>query len=197
MFPRKWLVLAVVVVALPSLAGCNLKDWWDINGTFRVEVSTGNNANSRIGDFQSLKLGIYDLSLKQEGEVNPALFAFRDEPLVIDMVRMGREGGTMPVIETVRSLRPVTAVTIRVSVIEAIDATGKSLPACFPNQPVESRPCVSTPLNGAYRIDDQPFSPPRGGSATFVFPILVKYAANVNEYFISTDSTLVKVTTEK
>lgn len=183
---RLGLVLLVVALST-SLAGCNVRDWWDLKGTYQVDARPLSPSESAIGDFQKLTLAISEVSLKQEGELTPHLFGFGDDPLLLDMVDLGTKGESVPLAKTTRIIRPMTAVTVRLYVVEAIDAQGRSLPACFPGEPVESRPCVSTPVNGAYRLDTVPWSAPRGGSATFLFPIAVQYSASANEYYIQAD----------
>jgi hypothetical protein len=193
---RRLPVLALVLALSVSLSGCNARDWWDLKGTYHVELAPIAD-NSAMGDFQKLTIAVYGVSLKQEGEINPHHFTFSPEPLFVDMVDLANKGERQPLAQMKSVIRPVTSVTIRIAVAEAIDASGKSLPPCFPGEPVESRPCVSTPKNGAYLIDTIPFSPPRGGSVTFGFPLLIQYAPQANEYFIQTDDPLATVETEK
>lgn len=190
------MVLALLLVAVASLAGCNVRDWWNLEGTFKVEIAAVGPGESALGDFQKLTLAVYQVSLKQEGELNTHLFAFQPEPLAVDLVELHESGKGLPVAEMKKVIRPVTATTIRISVVEAIDASGRSLPACYPGEPVESRPCVSAPRNGAYTVDDHPFSPPRGGAATFRFPFAVQYSPQANEYYIQADPALVEIVTE-
>lgn len=194
---RRFGLVLLTLTLTASLAGCNVRDWWDLRGDFHVEVRPLSSSQSAIGDFQKLTLAIQEVSLKQEGELNAHLFGYGDEPLLVDMVELGEKGLALPVVETNRIIRPMTSVTVRLYVVEAIDAQGRSLPACFPGQPVESRPCVSTPINGAYTLDTVPFSPPRGGSVTFSFPLAVQYSASAREYYIQADDALIQVTTDR
>lgn len=192
--PRALRVMLVVAL-VPALAGCNFSDWWNLRGTVYVELTPVGSAKSEIGDFRALKIAVYGVSLKKAGAVEPYEFSFGTDPLIIDMVGLGKSGDRVRLVENVTNLREFESVTIRIEVVDAVDASGKTLPACHPGQPVASRPCVSTPVNGAYRIERN-FSPPRGGSATFVFPIAVQFDQPSNEYYIQSDPTAAEVLTD-
>jgi hypothetical protein len=191
--PRALRVLLVLAL-VPALAGCNFADWYKQRGTVYVELAP--QAAGAISDFRVLKVAVYGVSLKKLGGVEPYEFAFTEAPLIVDLVQTSKAGQTIPLVENKTNLRAFESVTIRVDVAEAIDASGKSLPGCHPGQPVESRPCVSTPVNGAYRVE-RSFSPPRGGSATFYVPLGVQFTASANEYFIQLDPNAVRIETDE
>lgn len=180
--PRALRVLLLVAL-LPALAGCNFSDWYNQRGTVVVELAPVGPTGTALSDFQSLKVAIYGVSMKKQGGLEPNEYTFGDAPLVVDLVAHGRAGTRVPLVENKTNLRSFESVTVRLELVEAITAAGRSLPGCHPGQPVESRPCVSTPVNGAYRAE-RLFSPPRGGSLTFGFPLAVQYNAPVNEYYI-------------
>lgn len=185
--PLRPLLLATMVVATSALAGCNLRDWWDIQGTIKVTIVPQGPTNTSLDDFKTLKIALYGVSLKQTGNIDTMEFSYGDDPLIIDMVARGRAGESVQVAETKASLRAIESVTIHIEVVDAVDAAGKSLPACHPGEPVASRPCVSTPKNGAYRLTEVSFSPPRGGEVTYGFPLAVLLNPRANEYFIQAD----------
>lgn len=193
-FPR--LARALLVLALvPALAGCSFSDWYHQRGTVYVELAPQGPAGTALGDFQKLTIAVYGVSMKKIATVEPYEFSFGDSPLLVDLVQHGRAGTTLPLVENKTNLRAFESVTIRIDVVEAVDASGRSVPGCHPGQPVASRPCVSTPVNGAYRAERQ-FSPPRGGEATFLLPLGVQFAADVNEYYIQLDPDAVDITTK-
>ena len=193
-FPRALRVLLVLAL-VPSLAGCSFSDWWNLKGTVYVDLAPQAPGKSSINDFRTLKVAVHGVSLKKAGAVDPYEFSYGTEPLIVDMVAAGKAGNRIRMVENKTTLREFESVTVRIEVIDAVDASGKTLPACHPGQPVASRPCVSTPVNGAYRIE-RDFSPPRGGTATFVFPLAVHYSQDSNEYFIQGDGTLAEVVTD-
>lgn len=180
--PRAFRVLLVLAL-VPALAGCSFPDWYKQRGTVYVELAPQGVAGTALGDFKKLTIGIHGVSLKKAGGVEPYEFAFGESPLLVDMVEAGKAKRTFPLVENKTNLRAFESVTVRIEFIEAIDAAGKSLPGCHPGQPVASRPCVSTPVNGAYRAERQ-FSPPRGGEITFQFPLSVQFSPGANEYYI-------------
>ena len=184
--------LLLVLALVPALAGCSFPDWYKQRGTVYVELAPQGPAGTALGDFQKLSIAVYGVSMKKLGTVEPYEFAFTGSPLVVDMVEKGRAKATIPLVENKTNLRAFESVTVRIDVIEAVDASGKSIPGCHPGQPVESRPCVSTPVNGAYRAERQ-FSPPRGGEVTFRFPLAVQFSATANEYYIQLDPTAIEL----
>jgi hypothetical protein len=183
--PRAFSLL-VLVALLPALAGCSFTDWYKQRGTVYIELAPEGSAGTALGDFRKLTIAVYGVSLKKVGSVEPYEFSFGESPLLVDLVERGRAGTTVPLAENVTNLRAFETVTVRIDVVEALDAGGKGVPGCHPGQPVPSRPCVSTPVNGAYRAERQ-FSPPRGGDVTFRFPLSVQFDASANEYYIQMD----------
>lgn len=193
-FPRALRVLLVLAL-VPALAGCSFTDWYKQRGTVYVQLAPQGPAGTALGDFQKLTVAVYGVSMKKVGTVEPYEFSFGASPLVVDLVQHGRAGTTIPMVENKTNLRAFESVTVRIDVVEAVTASGATIPGCHPGQPVASRPCVSTPVNGAYRAERQ-FSPPRGGEATFLFPLGVQFSANVNEYYIQLDPTAIRIVTD-
>lgn len=187
--PRALRVLLVLAL-VPALAGCSFPDWYKQRGT--VYVSLDPQTSDALNDFQSLKIVVFGVSMKKLGGVEPYEFSFGDSPLIVDLVQTARSDEIIPLVENKTNLRAFESVTVRVDVAEALDASGRTVPGCHPGQPVASRPCVSTPVNGAYRID-RSFSPPRGGSVTFYLPLGVQFNSGANEYFIQLDPNAARI----
>lgn len=183
--PRALRVL-VLLALVPALAGCSFPDWYKQRGTVYVDLAPLAATDTAINEFQSLKVQVFGVSLKKLGVVEPYEFTFGQPALVVDLVKEARAGAKVPMVVNKTNLRAFESVTVRLDVVEAVTASGATIPGCHPGQPVASRPCVSTPTNGAYRIERQ-FSPPRGGEIRFEFPLLVHFNAAVNEYYIATD----------
>lgn len=192
--PRAFSLL-VLVALLPALAGCSFSDWYHQRGTAYVELAPQGPAGTALGDFKKLSVAVYGVSMKKVGSVQPYEFAFGDSPLVVDLVEHGKARTTVPLVENVTNLRAFEWVTVRIDVVEALDAAGKPVPGCHPGQPVASRPCVSTPVNGAYRAE-RAFSPPRGGEVTFRFPLAVQFDAQGDEYYIQMDPDAVEIVSD-
>lgn len=180
-------VLLALLVATPALAGCNFADWYNQRGTVKVELVAVGADQSAIEDFETLKIAVYGVSLKQAGSIQTQEFTFGGSPLIVDLAATASADQRIPLAQTTLSLRQVESVTLRIEVVEAVDASGTVLPACHPGEPVESRPCVSTPRNGAYREENRPFSAERGGTIVYGFPLAVQYDQPTNEYYIQTD----------
>lgn len=191
MAPSRAMQVLLVLVATSALAGCNVKNWYNQEGIVHVALAPVGPQESALNDFRSLKVGILGVSIKQLGTVSPKNYAFPDGPLMVDLVAAGRAGETIPLTQEKFNIRAIESVTITLQVLEAIDAAGKVLPNCHPGEPAESKPCVSTPINGAYRSAEKSFSVPRGGEVKFDFPLAVQYGDR--EYFIQHDPSLVVI----
>lgn len=186
-----------------SLAGCNLKDWWELEGTATIGVTALQRDASPVegyqpalNEFTTLKLGVVGLSVKQAGELNPRHFSYQGQPLIIDLVEASKRDGVTPLIVEKGPLRAYQNVTVTVIGIEAITASGQSLPFCFPGQKNVTKPCVSIPANGAYRHGERPFSAPRGGTVEFGMAFEVLYNAMAKEYVIFRDPAQAVITTD-
>lgn len=185
---RRALVPLLLVIVLPAFAGCNVKDWYNQNGTVEIDMKPMGTSNTSLGDFRVLKIAVYDVTAKQIDSANPQSFSFTSggqAPLIVDLV--GKAGQAIPLASFHTNLRAIESVTIHIDVVEAVDAAGKSLPGCHPGQPVVSKPCVATPADLGYRAAEKSFSPPRGGKVVFGFPLAVR--AGGGEYFIQYDPT--------
>ncbi|GEM_PF-3887667 len=185
--PRRVALLALVLVATPMLAGCNFQQWARQEGTVNVFVAPLSPAKSNANDFQRLKVGIIGVSIKQVGSIDTKEFTYGSDPKIIDLVAAGRSGEKSKVASTVIPIRAVESVTVRIEVEDAVDAAGKTIPSCHPGEPVTSKPCISTPANGAYRIQEKPVAIPRGGAVDAYFPLAVLFDSASNEYFIQAD----------
>jgi hypothetical protein len=191
---RRALLLVLVLVATPMLAGCNLPQWLREQGTVKVFVAPLAASKSRANDFQHLKIGVIGVSLKPLDSIDTKEFVYTGDPRVIDLV--ADAGKPVEVVSTVQLIRPIEAITVRIEVEDAVDASGHTLPSCHPGEPVASKPCVSTPANGAYSIDQKPVAIPRGGTVDADFPLAVLYDAGSKEYFIQSDPAFFTTTNE-
>ena len=189
--PRGALALALVLLAVP-LAGCNFRDFYNQEGTFHVVLVPQGPENSSLTDFRSLKIAIYGVSVRQQLTVQSKEFSFGDTPLVVDFLETALKGERVPLATGKQNLRAVDNVTLRLDVIEALDAQGKTIPTCHEGEPVERFPCFYMPDNNAYRLGEPQFAPPRGGSVTFGFPLAVQSVTQNGdtEYFFVGDPAL-------
>lgn len=178
---------------MPALAGCNVKDWYNQNGTVRIQLRSISGEQSLEDHFQSVKVALYGVTLRQRDAVNPENFAF-DEPKIVDVVTLAKEGEEVGITEFKTSLLPTVRVQLKVVVIEAIDAAGVSMQVCRRDDAIERFPCFYQPPGD--NLDyDKPFAPPRGGMVIVHFPVAVKYAqqGTVSEYFLFADPALVEL----
>lgn len=196
--PRQALAVACLLAAVP-LAGCNFKDFYNQNGTFHVVLVPQGPENSSITDFRSLKVAIYGVSVRQQLNIQSKEFSFGDAPLVVDFLDKALKGERVPLATGKMSLRAVDNVTVRLDVIEAVDAQGNDVPTCYEGEPVEAFPCFFMPANNAYRLAEPQFAPPRGGTVTFGFPLAVKSVTleGDTEYFFVGDPALAIIEKER
>lgn len=194
--PRRALVLALVVLVTPMLAGCNFQQWAKQEGTVSIFIAPVSPSQSQSNDFQHLKIGILGVSIKQVNVLDPREFTYGNDPKIIDLVAGGAKGEKTKVASTSLPIRAVESVTVRIEIEDAVDASGKAIPGCHPGEPVPSKPCVSTPANGAYRIQEKPVAIPRGGAVDAYFPLAVLYDKASNEYFIQSDPALFQTVNE-
>ncbi|HET6404634.1 MAG TPA: hypothetical protein VFH78_08295 [Candidatus Thermoplasmatota archaeon] len=191
---RKALLLALLVV-MPAFAGCNVKDWYNQMGTVRIQVRVIGDENSLVGQFQSVKVALYGVTLRQAGDaLNPKFFSFGDQPKIVDLVTFAREGEEIPITEFRTNLRATERVQLKVVVIEAIDAAGNPLEICRETSRPARFPCFFQYTDDALYYE-KPFSPPRGGEVIVHFPIAVKYASRgaASQYFLFADPALVEL----
>lgn len=202
MTARQRVLVALLVLLLPAMAGCNARDWWDVQGTLQIGVTAIDPDESSIegyrpalSEFSALRIAIVGVSLKQAGELNPRHFLFEEEPLVVDLVDLESRGAVVPLVEEKVNLRAIESVTLTIAGIEAKTAAGADLPFCYPGQKGVEKPCVSMPASGTYRHNEVPFSPPRGGSVEFAMALEVLYSPQANEYVIFRDPTQARIET--
>ena len=186
--PRHAVALALVVLAVP-LAGCNFKDFYNQSGTFHIHLVPQGPENSSITDFRTLRVAVYGVSVKQQLTVQTKEFSFGDAPLVVDFLDAALKGERIPLATGKQNLRAVDNVTLRLDVLEAVDAQGNEVPTCHEGEPVERFPCFFMPDNNAFRLSEPHFAPPRGGEVTFGFPLAVKSVTvrGDTEYFFLGD----------
>ena len=180
---------------MPAMAGCNLKDWYDQKGDVRIQLRPLGDEHSLVDQFKSVKVALYGVTLRQGRAVNPDFFGY-EEPKIIELVSMAREGEELTVTQFTTSLLPTVRVQFKAVVIEAIDAAGNSLEVCRPSDRPERFPCFYQPADDSFEpVDLKPFSPPRGGMVIVHIPMAIKYAQQglVSEYFLFSDPALVEL----
>lgn len=187
-FPRKALFLALLVLT-PLTAGCNVKDWYNQNGTVTLELNVLGPKNTSLDNLRSVKVAIYGATVRQFSSADARHFTYpTNDPKIVDLVQKGKDGERVPIANFKISIRAVESVTVRMEVFEAIDAAGNALEICRLRDKPERFPCFFIPDNSAYQYYEKPFAPPRGGEVVVGFPLAIKYAARgrVSEYYIST-----------
>lgn len=191
------LLLALLLVATPLLAGCNAKDWYDHRGQVYLEVMPVKGENSSIDSFQTLRVALYGASVKQVGSIDTHEYTWGDSPLVVDLAELARKGEGVPITSFRMSLRAIESVTLRLDVLEAVDARGKNLQVCRIGDTVREWPCFFMPDNGAFRYSDKAIPIPRGGTIEVHFPLEVKYTTRDtrSQYYLDTDPS--KIVLEK
>lgn len=178
-------VLLAVLLLSTTLAGCNVQDWYNHMGTVNVSLAPTGVQESRIGDFQTVSVALYGVSVKQVDSINTKEFSYGDQPLVVDLAKLARDRERLPITQFKMNLRAVETITLRMEVLEAVDASGRSLEICRPGDEIERFPCFAVPDNGAYVYDDKPFSPQRGRVLNVGLPLDLQYldSGPRNEYY--------------
>lgn len=179
---------------MPAFAGCSFQDWYNQNGTVRIELHVPTGEGTRIDEFRSLRVAVYGISLRQL-QAQPQHFAFEPDPLVVDLVQTAKEGDRVPMAQFKTNLLATERVAVRMVTLEAITSTGENLEICNLETTVERFPCFYQPDNSALVYEDRPFSPPRGGEVTLGFPVIVAFEqqGRASEYFLQADPTKVIV----
>jgi hypothetical protein len=190
---RRAAVIAIILVLTPLLAGCNASLWLKQQSVVNIWVAPQPASKSALNDFQTLKLGVLSIAVRQGQDLQPQNFAFNGDPKVLDMVQGGNPQ-PVKVVSTTMSLRAISAITVRVEGEDAVRARGDSLQWCYPGKPGVKEPCVSIPQNGGYVIDNHPVVLARGNTVDVYFPLSVQFDGT--EYFIQTDSALLRQSTE-
>lgn len=179
------------------MAGCNVKDWYNKNGTVRLQLDIQDAQTSSLDSFRSVMVAIYGASIKQAGDaLNPPQdFTFGSDPLIVDIVQKGKAREVIPLAEFKTNLRATERVLVRIVVFEAIDAAGAPMEVCRVTDTPEKFPCFYQPAGDALLYEEKDFSPPRGGTVIVHFPIAIKYAqqGRVAEYFLHADPALVQL----
>ena len=195
--PRRALLFAILLV-MPAFAGCDVKDWYNQNGTVRVQLEIQGAKGNHLDEFRSIKAAIYGVMLKQSGEsLNLKQFTFGTDPKIIDIVESGKKAESIGLTEFKTNLRATDRVAIRMAVFEAIDAAGNSMQVCKQTDTPDHFPCFYQPdddlLSFQADVEQKSFAPPRGGTVIVHFPLAVKYAqqGRVAEYFLFADPALV------
>ncbi|MFA5861412.1 MAG: hypothetical protein WDA16_06915 [Candidatus Thermoplasmatota archaeon] len=190
--------LLALVALTPLLAGCNFKDWYNQEGKVNVALVAVGPTNTSLSEFSTIKIAIYGVSVKQYLVIATKEFKFDAAPLVIDLVEKGTKGERTMLVQNVQeNIRAIESVTLRLDVIEAIDAQGKPMPICHENDETTAFPCFFVPANGAFRHQDRNIPVPRGGVLTIGFPLAVSSFGNPGriEYSLFEDPALVEIST--
>lgn len=197
MASRGRVVFLFALVALtPLLAGCNFRDWYNQQGRVNVALYTIGATNTSLGDFKTLQIAVYGVSIKQYLVIGSKEFKFDQQPLVIDLVEKGTKGERVMLVQNVlEDIRAIESITIHLDVIEAIDAGGKPVPICHESDKTTVFPCFFVPDNGAYRHQDRNIAIPRGGTLTIGFPLAVSRFGNPGreEYSLFEDPSLLEL----
>lgn len=184
----------MLILLVPATAGCNVRDWWNMEGTVHFGVKAVSRDESPVpgyrsamGDFRELSVAVVGVSVKQVGEINPRHFSFQDEPLVVDLVDIERRGVGVPLAREKLTIRAIEQVTITMVGFRAVTAAGDELEFCHPGQQGVTKPCVSMPSNGGYRHNERNFSSERGGESEFLMAFEVLYTPEGREYVLFRD----------
>jgi hypothetical protein len=194
--PPRRIAVFLLVAAMPALAGCNVQDWYNHVGTVQIQLDIQPATASRLNDFQLVKVALYGVTLKQAGDaINAKQFSFGAQPKIVEIVQLGKTGGSIPLTEFKTNLRATERVQVKLVVFEAIDAAGNSLEICRLGTKPARYPCFYQPNDDALYYEEKPFSPPRGGLTVVHFPVAIKYAqqGQATQYFLYADPTLVEL----
>lgn len=195
---RKATLFAILLI-MPAFAGCNVKDWYNMEGHVTVTMFMDTGANSTLDHFRSIKAAVYGVDLRQGSAADAKHFTFGDTPLVVDLVEMGKKGEEIALAQFKTNLRATDRVALRIVVFEVIDAAGNPMEVCRINTQPERWPCFYQPDNAALLYDEKSFSPPRGGSIDVGFPLTVHFATKgrAQQYFLYADPGLVRLDVQR
>lgn len=183
-------ILAVLLVLAVSLSGCNAKDWYNQQGTVRLELAVYGdvpaelNTESRIEDFERLRVTLRGGQLRQDavaGSINSPTMSD-----ILDLVELAKSGDRVVLLEEKVNLRGFSQAVLRLEVLDGITAAGEAIPGCERGATVEEPPCIRYDRAGTYAraLDPSEFHVPRGGTMTIVVPVGIGYTASVNEFFL-------------
>jgi hypothetical protein len=183
------LALGLILVALmPGLAGCNFKDFYNQEGLITIQLAPTKTAiNSSLNDFREVRIAVYGVTIRQIQSIDPKSFSYPvSDPLLLDLV--AKAGERVPLTQFRTNLRATQSVTVRLDVVEAIDAAGRNMKVCHEGEKLANTdyPCFFVPEQLSYTYNNHSFSPPRGGEVVVAFPLVVKWQeqAGKREYFL-------------
>lgn len=181
-------MLSLLMVLTVSLAGCNVKDWYDQVGTVRLELQVVGPDGSDIENLESVRVAIRSAQMRQELAVNPET-STEATAEVLDFATLAQTGERVLLLEKKVTMRGFESLNVKLEVLEALGAAGETIPGCEQGQRIENPPCVRYARDGAYPqlLDPTQFHVPRGGEMTVVLPIAVMYDAASNEYYLKAE----------
>lgn len=192
--------LLVLLLLTASLAGCNIRDWYNQEGWVHVELKVNNDPKTALDEFQRLQIAVFGVTIKQADALNPEHFAFDlPGPLLVNLVEKGEKDERVPLASFKTNLRATNSVAIRAVVVEAVAANGEPMEICRISDTPEKFPCFYQPEETAFVYTEKAFAPPRGGEVFVGFPVGVRFAqlGRVSEYFIEVDPSLVEITNKR
>lgn len=193
--------LLVLLLLTASLAGCNLRDWYNQEGWVHIELKVIEGGDTSLGEFDRVTLAIYGVTVKQADALNPDSFAFEPGPLLVNLVELAEKDERPRLASFKTNLRATNSVVVRAVAIEAVTAAGESLEICRlpPAPPPEKFPCFYQPEDTAFAYNEKAFAPPRGGDVIVGFPVGVEFASRgrVTQYFIEVDPSLVDIVNDR
>lgn len=190
---RRAPVVLFALVAAASLSGClgvDVGTWWREEGTVHVAIAPLPPAESAIGQFRNLTLTVWSVGLRiAANDADTGRFYLEsrefyfDPPLAVELVENATGGATIPLLEADVPLRAVREVVVRLTVNETTLQTGRPIDGCFQGVAHEP-PCVRVARAGVYALDELPFTPERGRTATYTVPLGVHFDRDSGEYFV-------------
>lgn len=188
-----------IVLLMPAMAGCNLRDWYNQEGWVALDMFVDTGQNSTLDQFRSIKVAVHGATIRQFGSADAKHFTYGESPEIVDLVEMGKKGERLRITEFKTNLRATDVVHLQVTVFEAIDASGANMPICRLKDRDVKFPCFYQPDNPSLTFDEKPFSPPRGGTIVVGFPLTVHFATQgrAQQYFLFADPGLVDLRVER
>lgn len=187
--------LLVLLLLTASLAGCNIRDWYNQEGWVHIELKVIDDPNTSLDEFRRVTVAVYGVSVKQADALNPEHFAFEPGPLLVDLVDLAAKDEQRRLASFKTNLRATNSVAVRAVVIEAVTAANEPLEICRISDQPERFPCFYQPDDTAFVYNEKAFAPPRGGEVVVGFPVAVQFAelGRVSEYFIEVDPGRVEI----
>lgn len=183
-------ILAVLLVLAVSLSGCNAQDWYNQQGTVRLEMAVYGEippeltTQSRIEDFERLRVTLRGGQLRQDAAASSINSPAMSD--ILDLVALAESGERVLLLEDKVNMRGFSQAVLRLEVLDGITAAGEAIPGCERGATIEEPPCIRYDRAGTYAraLDPAEFNVPRGGTMTIVVPVGIGYTASVNEYFL-------------